>query len=472
MRRTRPWHFWLVESREDRGEVTVRGRRSSSRGFNRSRSDRCSSHRGSSGGRCDFLEHRVHDHRSSDGSDRCRVRCASRSDSLGETIILEDVRDRSSDRCRRSADARGGLRCDLRSRGGSRRSTKQTCRRVEGQTGSSVQLLQGFQATLLGTFGLGLDPGVHVDQLLEDRRVERSRLRGRSEGIACVHTRARLLDLEDVTILQREDVLALRVGPNFGLREDAVVGILGDVDENRRRRILVTVGEDQRVEHDARTSDHAVVVILQFLRARLAVGSPEQVADRVAVEVVAFNQRGDRAPVVSAPTIAATVAVTFADLDAPTNVNVTDVHFEADAKVAVNFTPPVDMTGVRNFEVQYKRATDGVWTSVGYVGSGPVEIPGLATGNYTARVRSSNTNSTSTWAQDDFVVAVAPGSLMANWNARNDRNGSAITPPTLPAIGSVEHTANTDGSVNLSFEWLWAGSEATIDGFQVTINDT
>src|SRR5205085_12671184 len=99
------------------------------------------------------------------------------------------------------------------------------------------------------------------------------------------------------------------------------------------------------------------------LRARLAVGSPEQVADRVAVEVVAFNQRGDRAPVVSAPTIAATVAVTFADLDAPTNVNVTDVHFEADAKVAVNFTPPVDMTGVRNFEVQYKRATDGVWTS-------------------------------------------------------------------------------------------------------------
>jgi hypothetical protein len=35
----------------------------------------------------------------------------------------------------------------------------------------------------------------------------------------------------------------------------------------------------------------------------------------------------------------------------------------------------------------------------------------------------------------------------------------------------TDHTLNSDGSANVSFEWLWDGDEATIDGFQVDIDD-
>jgi hypothetical protein len=193
--------------------------------------------------------------------------------------------------------------------------------------------------------------------------------------------------------------------------------------------------------------------------------------DRVLFMMVAFNQRGDRAPVTSAPSIGATIDVLYADLDPPTNVNVTDVHFEVDGKVAVNFTPPADMTGVSNYEVQYKRSIDANWTSVGFTGDSPVEIAGLPTGNYTARVRSANGSSTSLWVEDDFTVVVTPGSLMENWLSSNDRNGDPILAPTLPETGAVEHTLNADGSANVSMEWLWDGDEATIDGFEITITN-
>lgn len=192
--------------------------------------------------------------------------------------------------------------------------------------------------------------------------------------------------------------------------------------------------------------------------------------DLVEFTVVAFNRRGDRAALPTAPTVVGTVSVQFADLDPPTNLQIADVAFEVDGKVAVNFTKPADMTGVQDFEVQYKRAPDSVWTSVGYYGEGPVEIPGLPTGNYNVRVRSSSTTSTSIWVSGDFLVAVAPGSLMENWNSRNDRNGDPIPAPSLPSVGAVEHTLNSDGSANVSFEWLWGGDEAFIDGFKVEID--
>lgn len=194
--------------------------------------------------------------------------------------------------------------------------------------------------------------------------------------------------------------------------------------------------------------------------------------DEVEFKVIAFNARGDRAPSVEAPTVAGTLAVVFADLDAPINVTTTNVAFQVDGKVAVNFSPPADPTGIQDYEVQYKRTTDTNWTSVGYVATAPVEIPGLPTGNYKARVRASSQTSTSVWVEAAFTVAVAPGSLMENWNSSNDRNGTPVTTPTLPATDVVEHTLNQDGSANISFEWLWAGDEATIDGFEITITDT
>lgn len=59
---------------------------------------------------------------------------------------------------------------------------------------------------------------------------------------------------------------------------------------------------------------------------------------------------------------------------------------------------------------------------------------------------------------------------VTNFNSRNDRNGTAIVTPTIASDGTaVDHTANTDGSVDISFEWAWTGNNADIDGWIVKV---
>lgn len=57
-----------------------------------------------------------------------------------------------------------------------------------------------------------------------------------------------------------------------------------------------------------------------------------------------------------------------------------------------------------------------------------------------------------------------------DFNAANNRDGSPVTAPVVPGGGvAVDHTVNTDGSANISFEWSYGGSEASIDGFMVYV---
>ena len=66
------------------------------------------------------------------------------------------------------------------------------------------------------------------------------------------------------------------------------------------------------------------------------------------------------------------------------------------------------------------------------------------------------------------VAAATVATAATNFNNSNDRNASAITNPTISTSGTaIDHTANTDGSVNISFEWSWGGDEGVIDGFFV-----
>lgn len=59
-----------------------------------------------------------------------------------------------------------------------------------------------------------------------------------------------------------------------------------------------------------------------------------------------------------------------------------------------------------------------------------------------------------------------------NFNSRNDRNATAVVAPVIDnATGTIDHTQNTDGSVDVSFEWTWGGNEADIDGFIVYVHD-
>jgi hypothetical protein len=68
------------------------------------------------------------------------------------------------------------------------------------------------------------------------------------------------------------------------------------------------------------------------------------------------------------------------------------------------------------------------------------------------------------------VAADTVATAATNFNASNDRNGAAITAPTILSDGSaVDHTLRTDGSADISFEWAWAGTEGDIDGFQIYV---
>lgn len=59
----------------------------------------------------------------------------------------------------------------------------------------------------------------------------------------------------------------------------------------------------------------------------------------------------------------------------------------------------------------------------------------------------------------------------SNFNNRNDRNATAIVTPTVLGNGTaIEHSANTDGSVDISFEWNWTGTNSDIDGWIIYVH--
>lgn len=58
---------------------------------------------------------------------------------------------------------------------------------------------------------------------------------------------------------------------------------------------------------------------------------------------------------------------------------------------------------------------------------------------------------------------------IVDFNESNNRNGNPILiDPVIVADGTaIDHTLNDDGSIDVSFEWTWAGDESTIDGFAI-----
>lgn len=66
------------------------------------------------------------------------------------------------------------------------------------------------------------------------------------------------------------------------------------------------------------------------------------------------------------------------------------------------------------------------------------------------------------------VPAANVATAVTDFNASNNRNGAVIAAPTIPTDGTaVDHVAQKDGSVDISFEWAWGGVEGDIDGFLV-----
>lgn len=83
-------------------------------------------------------------------------------------------------------------------------------------------------------------------------------------------------------------------------------------------------------------------------------------------------------------------------------------------------------------------------------------------------------NTASLGAPIGTLVAGVSASTIAtaatNFNSSNDRNSTSIVLPTLAIDGTcVDHTVRANGSVDISFEWLWSGTEGDIDGFQILV---
>lgn len=71
------------------------------------------------------------------------------------------------------------------------------------------------------------------------------------------------------------------------------------------------------------------------------------------------------------------------------------------------------------------------------------------------------------------VQAANVAAAVTDFNASNNRNGAAITAPTILTNGTaVYHVAQKDGSVDISFEWAWGGNEGDIDGFLVFVRQS
>ena len=56
--------------------------------------------------------------------------------------------------------------------------------------------------------------------------------------------------------------------------------------------------------------------------------------------------------------------------------------------------------------------------------------------------------------------------LNNDYNAGNNGNYTAVTNPTVPS-NAISYTTNSDGSIDATFVWSWAGTESTIDGFTI-----
>lgn len=80
-------------------------------------------------------------------------------------------------------------------------------------------------------------------------------------------------------------------------------------------------------------------------------------------------------------------------------------------------------------------------------------------------------NATNTDSVGTQTAATVAGATV-NFNSRNDRIATAVVAPVVAnSAGTLDHVTNTDGSVDVSIEWTWSGTESDIDGFIVYVHD-
>jgi hypothetical protein len=174
----------------------------------------------------------------------------------------------------------------------------------------------------------------------------------------------------------------------------------------------------------------------------------------VDIKVVAFNDRGYRANINTAPVISQLVTSVAGTLIQPTDLAWTlyRISFMASGSLSwVRGDPALgNVSPITRVQIQFNGT--GAWVDQGITPEEILEVSNIPAGNHTARIRTeTNTGQVSDWVTQAFSV-VTP---------------TLVAPTFLTDGTAVDHDLNTDSSCNLNVEWQWSGSEDEIDGFQI-----
>jgi hypothetical protein len=151
------------------------------------------------------------------------------------------------------------------------------------------------------------------------------------------------------------------------------------------------------------------------------------IGDEAIFKVVAYNQRGDRAPFATAPMIGGTIDPEVMGLPLPTDFTATQLSFDVGGTIEFSWLPPLDTTAITGYEVNWKRIDTEQWTGMAPVAAGPVQITGQTLGAYTARIRSVGINGGfSLWDEISYEVThpdinAAPVGLQLNGSEPADQ---------------------------------------------------
>jgi hypothetical protein len=174
----------------------------------------------------------------------------------------------------------------------------------------------------------------------------------------------------------------------------------------------------------------------------------------VRIKVVAFNDRGYRANINTAPVIEQTVSSVAGSLVSPTDLVWTLNRIDYMAKGSFSWTRASASLGnvspITRIQIQFQGTTE--WVDQGVTSETILEVANIPAGTHTVRVRTEDTTGQiSDWVPQTFAVT-AP----------------VLVIPTFATDGSaMNRTMNTDGSCNIDVQWAWSGNDSDIDGFQV-----
>ena len=183
-----------------------------------------------------------------------------------------------------------------------------------------------------------------------------------------------------------------------------------------------------------------------------------QQGETLTFRVVAFDDRMIRAATNTAPEFTYVVRTSVAPLTSPGPITGVVDSYGKFANVTLTIANPstdpslLTAPASPHRRAQIKFAGTSVWIDQGVNSTGKFSFGDVPAGTHDIRGRAEIADSAlSDWVTNTLVVAVP-----------------TLTTPTIASDGTaVDHTVNADGSVDVSLDWSWSGTEADIDGFEI-----